>query len=147
MKETEAKAYIYLKSRLRQRQRLYDFALTDYVYSSLVVSPLSVLKHENEALSNAEKRASDEVHSLSERVQRLQASLGTIQSAKEVREIMGRILGTSTEEQWLGVTLLRDWHTYPKWEPQNLARTVPTLGPDGVDLLTMLYVNDSDIWK
>ncbi|XP_052118753.1 nuclear-pore anchor isoform X2 [Arachis duranensis] len=83
MKETEAKAYIYLKSRLRQRQRLYDFALTDYVCSSLV---LSVLKHENEALSNAEKRASDEVHSLSERGQRLQASLGTIQSAKEVRE-------------------------------------------------------------
>ncbi|XP_052118754.1 uncharacterized protein LOC127748387 isoform X3 [Arachis duranensis] len=82
MKETEAKAYIYLKSRLRQRQRLYDFALTDYVCSSLV--------HENEALSNAEKRASDEVHSLSERGQRLQASLGTIQSAKEVREIMGR---------------------------------------------------------
>ncbi|XLR47327.1 hypothetical protein S83_031987, partial [Arachis hypogaea] len=48
---------------------------------------LSVLKHENEALSNAEKRASDEVHSLSERGQRLQASLGTIQSAKEVREL------------------------------------------------------------
>ncbi|XLU20722.1 hypothetical protein S245_056788, partial [Arachis hypogaea] len=47
-----------------------------------------------------------------------------------------RILGTPTEEQWPGVTLLRDWHTYPKWEPQNLARTVPTLGPDGVDLLT-----------
>ncbi|XP_019443676.1 PREDICTED: nuclear-pore anchor-like isoform X1 [Lupinus angustifolius] len=47
---------------------------------------LSVLKHEKEILSNAEKRASDEVHSLSERVQRLQASLGTIQSAEEVRE-------------------------------------------------------------
>ncbi|XLR47436.1 hypothetical protein S83_032096, partial [Arachis hypogaea] len=51
-------------------------------------------------------------------------------------EIEVRILGTPTEEQWPGVTLLRDWHTYPKWEPQNLARTVPTLGPDGVDLLT-----------
>ncbi|CAL0326353.1 unnamed protein product [Lupinus luteus] len=47
---------------------------------------LSVLKHEKEILSNAEKRASEEVHSLSERVQRLQASLGTIQSAEEVRE-------------------------------------------------------------
>ncbi|QHN83390.1 Cyclin-dependent kinase [Arachis hypogaea] len=47
------------------------------------------------------------------------------------------ILGTPTEKQWPGVTLLRDWHTYPKWEPQNLARTVPTLGPDGVDLLTV----------
>ncbi|MED6155907.1 hypothetical protein PIB30_117441 [Stylosanthes scabra] len=47
---------------------------------------LSVLKHENKVLSNAEKRASDEVRSLSERVQRLQASLGTIKSAEEVRE-------------------------------------------------------------
>ncbi|KAE9621513.1 putative nucleoprotein TPR/MLP1 [Lupinus albus] len=47
---------------------------------------LSVLKNEKEVLSNAEKRASDEVHSLSERVQRLQASLSTIQSAEEVRE-------------------------------------------------------------
>ncbi|OIW05349.1 hypothetical protein TanjilG_28814 [Lupinus angustifolius] len=47
---------------------------------------LSVLKNEKEVLSNAEKRASGEVHSLSERVQRLQASLGTIQSAEEVRE-------------------------------------------------------------
>ncbi|XLR28209.1 hypothetical protein S83_056109, partial [Arachis hypogaea] len=56
-----------------------------------------------------------------------------------------RILGTPTEEQWPGVTLLRDWHTYPKWEPQNLARTVPTLGPDGVDLLTkMLKYNPAE---
>ncbi|KAE9584981.1 putative nucleoprotein TPR/MLP1 [Lupinus albus] len=47
---------------------------------------LSVLKHEKEILSNAEKRASDEVQSLSERVQRLQASLGTVQSAEEIRE-------------------------------------------------------------
>ncbi|XLT90629.1 hypothetical protein S245_012614 [Arachis hypogaea] len=32
---------------------------------------MEVKIHENEVLSNAEKRASDEVHSLSERVQRL----------------------------------------------------------------------------
>ncbi|QCD96134.1 nucleoprotein TPR [Vigna unguiculata] len=47
---------------------------------------ISVLKQEKEIISNAEKRASDEVRSLSERVQRLQASLGTIQSTEEVRE-------------------------------------------------------------
>ncbi|XP_057457960.1 nuclear-pore anchor-like isoform X2 [Lotus japonicus] len=47
---------------------------------------LSILKHEKEVISNAEKRASDEVRSLSERVQSLQASLSTIQSAEEVRE-------------------------------------------------------------
>ena len=46
-----------------------------------------------------------------------------------------RVLGTPTEEQWPGVTSLRDWHVYPRWEPQNLARAVPSLGPDGVDLL------------
>ncbi|BAT93110.1 hypothetical protein VIGAN_07201200 [Vigna angularis var. angularis] len=47
---------------------------------------MSVLKQEKEIISNAEKRASDEVRSLSERVQRLQASLGTIQSTEQVRE-------------------------------------------------------------
>ncbi|KAJ6913449.1 cyclin-dependent kinase B1-2 [Populus alba x Populus x berolinensis] len=48
-----------------------------------------------------------------------------------------RLLGTPTEEQWPGVTALRDWHVYPKWEPQNLARVVPALGPQGVDLLSV----------
>ncbi|KAK2421940.1 nuclear-pore anchor [Trifolium repens] len=47
---------------------------------------LSALKSEKEVLSNAEKRASDEVRNLSERVYRLQGTLGTIQSAEEVRE-------------------------------------------------------------
>ncbi|XP_058722838.1 nuclear-pore anchor-like isoform X2 [Vicia villosa] len=47
---------------------------------------LSALKNEKEVLSNAEKRASDEVRNLSERMYRLQATLGTIQSAEEVRE-------------------------------------------------------------
>ncbi|KAL5175940.1 Nuclear-pore anchor [Glycine soja] len=46
---------------------------------------LSVLKQEKEVISNSEKRASNEVRSLSERVQRLQASLSTIQSTEEVR--------------------------------------------------------------
>ncbi|KAM6599127.1 nuclear-pore anchor isoform X1 [Cannabis sativa] len=47
---------------------------------------VSVLKHEKEMLVNAEKRALDEVRSLSERVHRLQASLDTIQCAEQVRE-------------------------------------------------------------
>ncbi|CAL0335311.1 unnamed protein product [Lupinus luteus] len=56
-----------------------------------------------------------------------------------------KVLGTPTEEQWPGVTSLRDWHVYPRWEPQNLARAVPSLGPDGVDLLTkMLKYNPAE---
>uniref|UniRef100_A0A1J3FHR5 Nuclear-pore anchor n=1 Tax=Noccaea caerulescens TaxID=107243 RepID=A0A1J3FHR5_NOCCA len=47
---------------------------------------VSVLKQEKEVLSNAEKRASDEVSALSQRVYRLQATLDTIQSTEEVRE-------------------------------------------------------------
>ncbi|KAF5728140.1 hypothetical protein HS088_TW21G00283 [Tripterygium wilfordii] len=47
---------------------------------------LSLSKQEKEMLSNAEKRACAEVHSLLERVHRLQASLDTIQSTEEVRE-------------------------------------------------------------
>ncbi|WVY90378.1 hypothetical protein V8G54_035892 [Vigna mungo] len=56
-----------------------------------------------------------------------------------------KMLGTPTEDQWPGVTSLRDWHVYPRWEPQSLARNVPTLGPDGVDLLSkMLKYNPSE---
>lgn len=78
---------------------------------SFLLFQLSILKHEKEVISNAEKRASDEVRSLSERVQSLQvrilllyflyctyfaysycltlqASLSTIQSAEEVREVI-----------------------------------------------------------
>ncbi|XP_048326058.2 nuclear-pore anchor isoform X2 [Ziziphus jujuba] len=47
---------------------------------------VSVLKREKEMLVHAEKRAYDEVRSLSERVYRLQASLDTIQSAEQIRE-------------------------------------------------------------
>lgn len=48
-----------------------------------------------------------------------------------------RMLGTPTEEQWPGVTALRDWHEYPQWKPQSLARAVPTLEPEGLDLLSV----------
>ncbi|PKI41007.1 hypothetical protein CRG98_038535 [Punica granatum] len=53
-----------------------------------------------------------------------------------------RLLGTPSEKQWPGVTSLRDWHVYPHWEPQNLARAVPSLGPDGVDLLSKMLKYD-----
>ncbi|XWS16718.1 hypothetical protein CRYUN_Cryun33cG0001800 [Craigia yunnanensis] len=55
-------------------------------HSRKLTMEVSVLKHEKEMLANAEKRACDEVRSLSERVHHLQASLDTIQSAEEVRE-------------------------------------------------------------
>ncbi|KAK4267680.1 hypothetical protein QN277_024429 [Acacia crassicarpa] len=56
-----------------------------------------------------------------------------------------RLLGTPTEEQWPGVSSLRDWHVYPRWEAQNLARVVPTLGPEAVDLLSkMLKYNPAE---
>lgn len=56
-----------------------------------------------------------------------------------------KLLGTPTDQQWPGVSSLRDWHVYPRWEPQNLARAVPSLSPDGVDLLTkMLKYNPAE---
>ncbi|GAU38033.1 hypothetical protein TSUD_274360 [Trifolium subterraneum] len=55
-------------------------------FSRKLSMELSALKSEKEVLSNAEKRASDEVRNLSERVYRLQGTLGTIQSAEEVRK-------------------------------------------------------------
>lgn len=53
-----------------------------------------------------------------------------------------RLLGTPTEKEWPGVTSLRDWHVYPQWEPQNLARAVPSLNPEGVDLLSKMLKYD-----
>ncbi|XVE86385.1 hypothetical protein DITRI_Ditri18aG0030800 [Diplodiscus trichospermus] len=53
-----------------------------------------------------------------------------------------RLLGTPTEKQWPGVTSLRDWHVYPRWEPQNLARAVPSLSSEGVDLLSKMLKYD-----
>uniref|UniRef100_A0A0D9V8Z7 Protein kinase domain-containing protein n=1 Tax=Leersia perrieri TaxID=77586 RepID=A0A0D9V8Z7_9ORYZ len=56
-----------------------------------------------------------------------------------------RLLGTPTEEQWPGVTDLRDWHEFPQWKPQILERSVPALEPEGVDLLSkMLQYNPAN---
>ena len=51
-----------------------------------------------------------------------------------------RLLGTPSEKQWPGVSSLRDWHVYPQWEPQNLTRAVPSLEPEGVDLLSVMLL-------
>lgn len=53
-----------------------------------------------------------------------------------------RLLGTPGEKQWPGVTTLRDWHVYPRWEAQDLARAVPALDADGVDLLSKMLRYD-----
>ncbi|KAG0475233.1 hypothetical protein HPP92_014919 [Vanilla planifolia] len=56
-----------------------------------------------------------------------------------------RLLGTPTEEQWPGVSSLRDWHEYPQWKPQSLSRAVPSLEPEGIDLLSkMLQYNPAN---
>uniref|UniRef100_N1QQF1 Cyclin-dependent kinase B1-1 n=1 Tax=Aegilops tauschii TaxID=37682 RepID=N1QQF1_AEGTA len=47
-----------------------------------------------------------------------------------------KLLGTPTEEDWPGVTALRDWHEFPQWKAQRLTRAVPTLEPEGIDLLS-----------
>ncbi|KAJ8647851.1 hypothetical protein MRB53_000874 [Persea americana] len=53
-----------------------------------------------------------------------------------------RLLGTPTEEQWPGVKSLRDWHEYPQWKPQSLQRAVPSLEPEGLDLLSRMLQYD-----
>ncbi|KAG8365302.1 hypothetical protein BUALT_Bualt18G0090400 [Buddleja alternifolia] len=68
---------------------------------------VSILKHEKEILQNAEKRASDEVRSLSERVHRLQATLDTIQSTEEVRE-EARGIERRKQEEYLN-KIEREW--------------------------------------
>ncbi|KAJ7949034.1 nuclear-pore anchor [Quillaja saponaria] len=68
---------------------------------------LSILKREKEIILNAEKRACDEVCSLSERVHRLQASLDIIQSAEEVRE-EARVAERRKQEEYIK-KVEREW--------------------------------------
>ncbi|KAK1322551.1 Cyclin-dependent kinase B1-1 [Acorus calamus] len=53
-----------------------------------------------------------------------------------------RLLGTPTEEQWPGVSSLKDWHEYPQWKPQSLARAVPSMDQNGLDLLSKMLQYD-----
>ncbi|PQQ16945.1 nuclear-pore anchor isoform X2 [Prunus yedoensis var. nudiflora] len=85
---------------------------------------VSVLKHEKEMLEHAEKRACDEVRSLSERVYRLQASLDTIQSAEQIRE-EARAAERRRQEEYTK-QIEREWADVKKdlQEERNNARTL-----------------------
>lgn len=88
---------------------------------------VSVLKLEKEILSNAEKRACEEVRSLSERVYRLQATLDTIQSAEEARE-EARAAEKRKQEEYVK-KIEREW-TEAKKELQQERDNVRALTSD-----------------
>ncbi|KAI0364869.1 Pkinase-domain-containing protein [Pilatotrama ljubarskyi] len=55
-----------------------------------------------------------------------------------------RILGTPNEEIWPGVHQLPDYKpSFPHWSPQDLREHVPTLDPDGIDLLKLMLTYDT----
>lgn len=85
---------------------------------------VSILKHEKEMLEHAEKRACDEVRSLSERVYRLQASLDTIQSAEQIHE-EARAAERRRQEEYTK-QIEREWADVKKdlQEERNNARTL-----------------------
>ncbi|KAL0321008.1 UNVERIFIED_CONTAM: Nuclear-pore anchor [Sesamum radiatum] len=101
----------------RQREEHNGLIARNVEFSQLVVDyqrklresaeSVSILKHEKEILQNSEKRASDEVRSLSERVHRLQASLDTIQSTEEVRE-EARAIERRKQEEYIH-KIEREW--------------------------------------
>jgi len=50
-----------------------------------------------------------------------------------------QLLGTPNESTWQGVTKLKDFKsTFPQWKPQSIAKKVPRLDPEGLDLLTKM---------
>lgn len=54
-----------------------------------------------------------------------------------------QVMGTPTEELWPGVSQLPHYNTeFPKWGPTSLAIRVPTLDPEGVDLLSHMLRYD-----
>jgi len=49
------------------------------------------------------------------------------------------ILGTPTEQVWPGISQLPDYSpTFPQWPAKNLKDILPTLGDDGIDLLSKM---------
>ncbi|KAJ7112985.1 Pkinase-domain-containing protein [Mycena epipterygia] len=55
-----------------------------------------------------------------------------------------RILGTPDEECWPGLQSLPDYKpTFPQWAAQELARVVPALDKDGIDILQATLMYDS----
>ncbi|PNH07529.1 Cyclin-dependent kinase B1-1 [Tetrabaena socialis] len=53
-----------------------------------------------------------------------------------------KLLGTPNEDNWPGVTKLRDWHEWPQWAPQDLHRIFPTLEEAGLDLMKAMFHYD-----
>ncbi|KAK3738054.1 hypothetical protein QZH41_012922 [Actinostola sp. cb2023] len=54
-----------------------------------------------------------------------------------------RILGTPTDDEWKGVTLLPDYKSsFPKWSGDGLRKSVPNICDDGLDLLKMMLTYD-----
>eukprot|EP00270_Netrium_digitus_P009733 TRINITY_DN2979_c0_g1_i1.p1 TRINITY_DN2979_c0_g1~~TRINITY_DN2979_c0_g1_i1.p1 ORF type:complete len:309 (+),score=70.09 TRINITY_DN2979_c0_g1_i1:479-1405(+) len=57
-----------------------------------------------------------------------------------------KLLGTPSEASWPGVTKLRDWHEFPFWRPQSLAKVVPELSDynngTGIDLMEKMLQYD-----
>ena len=52
-----------------------------------------------------------------------------------------RLLGTPSDESWLGVSLFKNFKAnFPQWPPQPLARVVPGLCDAGIDLLAKMLV-------
>lgn len=62
----------------------------------------------------------------------------------ELRQLLHifKLLGTPKEDEWAGVSQLRDWHEFPNWRPQSLEEHFPTLEPAGVDLMRELFIYD-----
>lgn len=54
-----------------------------------------------------------------------------------------RILGTVTDDEWPGVTSLKDYkQTFPKWKKGNVKDSVKNLSEEGIDLLQKCLVYD-----
>jgi cyclin-dependent kinase len=53
-----------------------------------------------------------------------------------------KLLGTPAEDAWPGVSQLRDWHEFPQWRAQDLAKVFPRLDEAGLDLLRLMLEYD-----
>jgi cyclin-dependent kinase 1 len=52
-----------------------------------------------------------------------------------------RILGTPNEDTWPGVTSLQDWNEdFPVWPSLNLAKILPGIDENGIDLLEVSFL-------
>merc|ERR1712224_318686 len=66
------------------------------------------------------------------------------QGDSEVQQLIYifKLLGTPCHATWPNVEKLKDWHEFPKWNSQELAKVFSALEPDGIDLLKRLFTYD-----